>query len=295
MRHQKRDSPGNSPVEIGFAICYLGGDRKHPNGHTMESITYSSYLKVDELLELQQLKSKPEEHDEMLFIVIHQTYELWFKQILHEFDKLRADLEQGRLWGAVKTMRRILTILKTMVSQIDILETMTPLEFNSFRGFLANSSGFQSVQFREMEILCGMRSPHILKVHESNPSHYAQLQERMKEITLWEAFCTFLTKQGYEIPEPQRVNEQGLAYNPDPELQEVLIHIMRNDDETALLCELMVDYDEGLMEWRYRHVKMVERTIGTKRGTGGSDGAKYLRGTLNEPIFPDLWEIRSKF
>ncbi|MDZ7758535.1 MAG: tryptophan 2,3-dioxygenase family protein [Rhodohalobacter sp.] len=155
-----------------------------------KSLTYTSYLKVKELLELQQPESQPEEHDEMLFIIIHQVYELWFKQIMHEFDKLRADLESGNTWGATKTMRRVLTILKTMVSQIDILETMTPLEFNSFRGFLQSASGFQSVQFREMEIVCGMRSKHIIDVHKDQPELQQNLLDREKEVyTLGKFLC----------------------------------------------------------------------------------------------------------
>jgi len=260
-----------------------------------KSLTYTNYLKIDELLELQQPESSPVEHDEMLFIIIHQSYELWFKQILHEFDKLRPDLKSGHSWAAIKTMRRILTILKIMVSKIDILETMTPLEFNSFRGFLQQASGFQSVQFREMEIICGMRSPHIIEVHKKQPHLQQKLIDREKEPILWESFCSFLIAKGYDIEMPARVNEQGLVYNPSEHNQDVLVDMMKSDPECALLCELFVDYDEGLMEWRYRHVKMVERTIGTKRGTGGSDGAKYLHKTLNNPIFPDLWEIRSKF
>ena len=260
-----------------------------------KSITYTSYLKIDELLELQQPESKPEEHDEMLFIIIHQVYELWFKQILHELDKFRKDLENGNTWASAKTIRRILTILKTMVSQIDILETMTPLEFNSFRGFLQNASGFQSVQFREMEILCGMRSKHIIEVHKEQPHLQKNLLDREKESTIWESFCKYLVKREYNMETPERVNELGLTHEPSGYNQKLLIDIMNNDPEAALLCELLVDYDEGLMEWRYRHVKMVERTIGTKRGTGGSDGSKYLRQTLNNPIFPDLWAIRSRF
>lgn len=259
------------------------------------SLTYTNYLNIDKLLNLQQPKSDPVEHDEMLFIIIHQSYELWFKQILHEFDKLRSDLEKGNSWAAAKTMRRILTILKTMVSQIDILETMTPLEFNSFRGFLQQASGFQSVQFREMEIICGMRSEHIIKVHSDQPELQQQLIGREKEATLWESFCTFLQKHSYDIETPERVNKQGLVHNPSQKNQEILVKIMNHEPELALLCELFVDFDEGLQEWRYRHVKMVERTIGTKKGTGGSDGAKYLRRTLNNPIFPDLWEIRTQF
>ncbi|NBC05501.1 MAG: tryptophan 2,3-dioxygenase [Bacteroidetes bacterium] len=260
-----------------------------------KSLTYTSYLKVKELLDLQHPESEPEEHDEMLFIIIHQVYELWFKQILHEFDKLREELEAGETWSSAKTMRRVLTILKTMVSQIDILETMTPLEFNSFRGFLQNASGFQSVQFREMEIICGMRSQHIIDVHKSQPELQQNLLDREEENTLWESFCTYLQKRGYDIEMPKRVHEQGLVHEPSQHNQDKLVEIMKDDPEAALLCELFVDYDEGLMEWRYRHVKMVERTIGTKSGTGGSDGAKYLHKTLNNPIFPDLWAIRTKF
>lgn len=257
-------------------------------------LTYSDYLKIDELLDLQQLKSKPPEHDEMLFIVIHQTYELWFKQMLHEFGKLRVELQAGHTWTSVKTMRRVLTILKTMVSQIDILETMTPLEFDSFRDFLDEASGFQSVQFREVEILCGHRSEHMLKAHEHQPEYQRRLRERMEEATLWESFCTYLREMGYAMPEPERMNDNGLLYSSSEEAQEILIDVMNNDPEAALLAELFVDFDEGMQEWRYRHVKMVERTIGNKMGTGGSDGVKYLRGTLHQRIFPDLWEIRSE-
>lgn len=256
-------------------------------------LTYSNYLKIDELLELQELKSEPEEHDEMLFIIIHQAYELWFKQILHEMGKLREDLKAGKTWGAVKTMKRILTILKTMVAQIDILETMTPLEFDSFRGFLDEASGFQSVQFRELEIVCGHRSTHILKVHENQPQYVDRLKQRMAEPTLWECFCEFLRKKGYPIEMPERENTNGLLYEPSEKNQEVLLNIMNSDEEMTMLCELLVDFDEGMQEWRYRHVKMVERTIGNKMGTGGSSGVDYLRSTLHQRIFPDLWEIRS--
>lgn len=257
-------------------------------------LTYSSYLKIDELLELQQLRSKPEEHDEMLFIIIHQTYELWFKQLLHEFDKLRSDLKAGRTWAAGKTMKRVLTILKTMVAQIDILETMTPLEFESFRGFLDEASGFQSVQFREIEILCGHHSTHIFKAYENEPEHIKRMKLRMEELTIWECFCLYLQEKGYDVQLPERKKEGALVYTPSEELQKVLLDIMNNDPETAMLCELLVDFDEGLQEWRYRHVKMVERTIGNKMGTGGSSGVDYLRRTLHRQIFPDLWEIRAE-
>ena len=257
-------------------------------------LTYNNYLKIDELLDLQELRSDPEEHDEMLFIIIHQTYELWFKQVLHEFEKLRKNLKDGKTWAAVKTMKRVLTILKTMVAQIDILETMTPLEFESFRGFLDEASGFQSVQFREVEILCGLRSTHLLKAYQDQPNYIKRMRRRMEEPTLWECFCQLLQKKHYDIEMPERKNENGLLYDPSENNQQVLLHIMNNDEETAMLCELFVDFDEGMQEWRYRHVKMVERTIGNKMGTGGSSGVDYLRSTLHQRIFPDLWEIRSE-
>lgn len=258
------------------------------------ALTYQKYLNIGQLLSLQQLRSKPEEHDEMLFIIIHQTYELWFKQILHEFELLRKELESGHTWNSIKTMRRILVILKIAVAQTDILETMTPLSFNQFRKFLDNASGFQSVQFREIEILCGTHYPHMIAHHKDDPNSLAKLNGRMEEHTLWESFCLYLQKGGFSVEIPGRVNSKGLVYEPSEKNQQILLEIMKNDPETALLCELFVDFDEGLQEWRYRHVKMVERTIGTKMGTGGSDGITYLKSTLHRTIFPDLWAIRSK-
>ena len=258
------------------------------------NITYTNYLKIDELVKLQQLKSNPKEHDEMLFIIIHQTYELWFKQILHEFGKLQKELELGNTWTSVKSLRRILTIMKTLVSQVDILETMTPLEFNSFREFLGQSSGFQSLQFREIEILCGLRLPLMIEAHKDIPEHVETLERRMDEHTLWESFCIYLTKKGYPVT-PSRDNEIGLIHSPSQETQDVLMKVMLNEPEAALVSELFVDFDEGMQEWRYRHVKMVERTIGRKKGTGGSEGVAYLQKTINHAIFPDLWAIRSEF
>lgn len=258
-------------------------------------LTYGEYLKVPDLLHLQKPLSNPEEHDELLFIIIHQTYELWFKQILHEMGKLQTNLECGEVWSSVKTMRRILTILKTLVSQIDILETMTPLEFNSFRGFLKQSSGFQSIQFRELEMVCGLRSGHVLKALTGNEEEFERLEKRAAEASLWESFISYMKKKGYAVEVPGRLDRDGLIHDPSEVNQSMLLDLFRNDPESAYLAELFVDFDEGMMEWRYRHVKMVERTIGTKKGTGGSDGAKYLHSTLNQSIFPDLWAIRAKF
>ncbi len=259
------------------------------------SLTYLSYLKVDELLELQQLQSEPKEHDEMLFIIIHQTYELWFKQILHEIGLLKVQLEKAETWNAIRTLRRILVIMKTIVGQTDILETMTPLSFNQFRKFLQNSSGFQSVQFRELEVLCGLRSNRMLSPHDPGSKARQIIESRINEPTIWEAFIKYLQVRGYNLETPKRTNDNGLVYDSSEEHQHILVEVMTKDHEAGLLCELLVDFDEGMQEWRYRHVKMVERTIGTKKGTGGSDGVEYLKSTLHHHIFPDLWAIRTQF
>jgi tryptophan 2,3-dioxygenase len=257
------------------------------------SVTYGSYLKLDELLALQQPLSEGPEHDETLFIVIHQVYELWFKQLLHELDYLAMRLEQGDTPRALGTFKRILTILKVVVAQIDVLETMTPLEFESFRARLESGSGFQSVQFREMEFALGWKSAAAVERIPAGDAR-ERLARRLAAPALWDAFLKYLANAGYAVPKEalERDVTQRVAWSPA--LQDLLIEVYRKDANIANLCERLVDLDEGIQEWRYRHVKMVQRTIGTKRGTGGSEGAAYLMTTLNQPIFPDLWEIRSR-
>ena len=257
------------------------------------ALTYSSYLKIDELLSLQQPLSDGPEHDETLFIVIHQVYELWFKQILHEIGYVRGLLEQGDVPRALHTMKRILTILKVVVAQIDILETMTPLEFLSFRERLESGSGFQSFQFREVEFVLGMKHPGALARYPEGSEHRARLERRLAETTLWDAFLRFLSRRGYAVPASLLERDVTQPIEPSEELRPILVEVYRSDPMAGVLCERMVDLDEGLQEWRYRHVKMVQRTIGTKRGTGGSEGAAYLMTTLNKPLFPDLWAIRA--
>jgi tryptophan 2,3-dioxygenase len=254
--------------------------------------SYAEYLKLESLLALQQPGA---EHDEMLFIVIHQTYELWFKEMLHEVDYLVGLLDRGDLVRANHTMKRILTILKIMVAQVDILETMTPLEFLGFRKRLESGSGFQSAQFRELEFVLGHKRPAPLEQFPPGSPERARIEARYRAKTLWDAFMAFLSARGYAVPDEvlQRDVTQPIA--PSPALQKTLIHLYRNVSEIAEFCERMVDLDEGLQEWRYRHVKMVERTIGGKPGTGGSSGAQYLRTTLLRPVFPDLWAIRTEF
>ena len=254
-------------------------------------VTYSSYLKLDELLKLQ--KPLSDEHDEMLFIVIHQVYELWFKEILHELDYLKGTLTRRDTPRALETLKRVLTILKVAVAQIDVLETMTPLEFLSFRERLESGSGFQSFQFREVEFDLGVKTPASLERYPAGSDARVRLERRMGEPTLWDAFLRYLEGGGYAVPKALLERDVRSPIEPSPELQKVLIEVYRKDPMAAWICERLVDLDEGLQEWRYRHVKMVQRTIGTKHGTGGSAGAEYLATTLNRPIFPDLWAIRT--
>jgi tryptophan 2,3-dioxygenase len=257
-------------------------------------VTYSSYLKLQDLLALQQPLSDGPEHDETLFIVIHQIYELWFKEILHEIDFLEAQLERRDAPRALATLKRILTILKVVVAQIDVLETMTPLDFLSFRARLESGSGFQSFHFREIEFALGTKNPKVLDRYEPGSEPRQRLERRLRAPTLWDSFLRYLVAAGYEVPREALERDVTAPIAEVPALHPILIEVYRKDPETSSLCERMVDLDEGVQEWRYRHVKMVQRTIGMKHGTGGSLGAAYLMTTLNHPMFPDLWAIRSE-
>ncbi len=257
-------------------------------------VTYSSYLQLDELLALQRPLSAGPEHDETLFIVIHQVYELWFKEILHELDFLEAQLERRDAPRAQATLKRILTILKVVVAQIDVLETMTPLDFLSFRARLESGSGFQSFQFREIEFALGAKNAQALDRYPPGSAARARLERRLAAPTVWDAFLRYLVAAGYAVPRAALERDLRARIAPVPALHATLIEIYRKDPTTSALCERLVDLDEGLQEWRYRHVKMVQRTIGTKPGTGGSSGADYLMTTLNQPMFPDLWAIRAE-
>lgn len=258
-------------------------------------VTYSSYLKLNQLLALQQPRSEGPEHDEMLFIVVHQVYELWFKQILHEIDYLQSLLLDNQTPAALATFKRVLTILKVLVAQIDILETMTPLEFMSFRDRLESGSGFQSHQFREIEFVLGRKDRKTVEHYAGESDGRRHLEKRFPKPSLWDAFVHYLAKEGYAVPRDVLERDVTQSIEPSGGLRTVLIDIYRNDAKVSTVCERLVDLDEGFQEWRYRHVKMVQRTIGTRRGTGGTGGAEYLLTTLNQPMFPDLWTIRADF
>lgn len=257
-------------------------------------LTYSTYLDIPALLSLQKPRSSPPEHDEMLFIVIHQTYELWFKLLLHELDKIKRDFSAGDLYGAIATWQRCRTIMKTLVGQLDILETMTPMSFTSFRDRLETSSGFQSAQFRELEFLLGYKRRGVVKyLKEGDPGHDAVMR-RLHERSVVDHWYDYLETLEVAVPKCLRERRADAPTEPDETVQEAVYHLYRTRPDVAILLELMTDFDEGFQEWRYRHVKVVERTIGAKHGTGGSPGVEFLKKSLFLPVFPDLWAVRHR-
>ncbi|MGH7746207.1 MAG: tryptophan 2,3-dioxygenase [Candidatus Dormibacteria bacterium] len=256
------------------------------------ALTYSSYLALDEVLGAQRPRSR--DHDELLFIVIHQVYELWFKEILHELAFLQARLEGGETPQSLATLKRILTILKTVVAQIDVLETMTPQQFSSFRERLEAASGFQSAQFRELEAVLGRRDAAMLRNYAAGTPERRRIEAAMARRALFDSLLRYVAHEGFAVPEEALRRVASEPLQPSVAVQDMLLDVYRATGEAAQVCERFVDLDEGLQEWRYRHVKMVERTIGDQHGTGGSSGAAYLRDTLFHPVFPDLWAIRSR-
>ncbi len=258
------------------------------------TLTYGSYLKIDALLDLQEPASSPAEHDEMLFIIIHQVYELWFKQLLHELDRIKTLFSADDVFGSIHAFKRCRTIMKTLVGQLDILETMTPMSFTSFRDRLDTASGFQSAQFREFEFVLGYKRQDTLEYHDVDGPYYATMQRRLTERTVVDHFYDLLEQHDVTIPGEIRNREATEPNVANGTVQDGIERLYRNDPGMTILFESMTDFDEGLQEWRYRHVKMVERTIGSKQGSGGSLGVAFLKKSLFMSVFPDLWAIRHR-
>jgi tryptophan 2,3-dioxygenase len=254
-------------------------------GEEDRRLSYGTYLKIPELLALQEPISEPAAHDELLFIVVHQVYELWFKEILFELDGVSEALGADKLRKAHHFLKRIHTILKVAVEQVAVLESMSPPDFLEFRNRLAPASGFQSVQFREIEFVSGLKDPSYLQRLAQDHAAQKALQRRLSEPSLWEAFCSAMDVRSLPMPSDDEVGRR-----------ETLLKIIRGRDslgEEFDLCEALLGYDELFSLWRQRHVLMVERQIGSKTGTGGSTGASYLRTTLDKRFFPELWAVRS--
>ena len=248
-------------------------------------LSYGAYLRVPELLSLQALLSKPPAHDELLFVIVHQAYELWFRELLFELESVRHCLFTGDTHGARHWLKRVHAIERVMIEHINVIETMSPQDFLEFRHNLAPASGFQSVQFREIEFLSGLKEPGLLRHLGETTDERDRLERRLGEPTLWDGFCALMDSNGFPMP-------------PDDEFarRESLLQMMRDKDRCAELfytCESLMSHDELFTQWRLHHVLMVERQIGAKTGTGGSSGASYLRSTLDKRFYPELWDLRS--
>jgi tryptophan 2,3-dioxygenase len=246
-------------------------------------LTYGSYLKIPQLLSLQQLRSEPPVHDELLFIVVHQAYELWFKQLLFELEAARDAMGADRPERARHLLSRVRAIEQVLIEHIEVLETMTPQDFLEFRAVLAPASGFQSAQFRELEFLSGLQDERFLDDMAASTEERDRLVRRLGESTLWDAFEFLMRVHGFAMPDD---DAEARAAS--------LVAMAIERGEVFAVSEGLLDHDETLARWRFLHVLMVEREIGAKRGTGGSSGVGYLRSTLDKRCFPELWGLRSR-
>lgn len=258
-------------------------------------LSYNKYLRVPELIELQTCLSSPAHHDELLFITVHQAYELWFKQILHEIDAAIALMKEDQANQASQALRRIVEIEKLLIAQIHILETMSPVRFLGFRDELNPASGFQSMQFREIEFSSGLKDEAILREFVNDDFAHQRLEARMKAPSLSEAFFALLRRRGFDTPAidaPRDSKERRSNYG---KRQRALVEVLTHEEfyQEYQLAEMLLEHDEYFSLWRSHHIKMVERMVGTKKGTGGSEGVGYLKTTLDHKFFPELWEART--
>jgi tryptophan 2,3-dioxygenase len=264
-----------------------------------EQLTYSSYLKVPELLKLQQSQSTPQHHDELLFIIVHQTYELWFKELLHDLDAVVANLKaagenpdsRDEVYEAARLLRRCTEITRVLVEQFTILETMLPTHFLAFRGKLEPASGFQSEQFRELEFLCGLKDEKMLRYHRPTPEAHALLERRLHEPSLHDVFFDALRTMRKLQVEANATERERFDARARAVL--ALYRDERSHRDWIDVCERLTEFDELVVSWRLRHIQLVERVIGVRMGTGGSAGSSYLKLTLDKKFFPELWEART--
>jgi len=259
-------------------------------------LSYNKYLRVQDLINLQDCLSSPAHHDELLFITVHQAYELWFKQILHELDAAIQMLEEDRVPVATRALQRVVDIEKLLVNQIHILESMTPISFLAFRDQLNPASGFQSMQFREIEFSSGLKDQNILREFATDEFAQQRLRSRMARPSLGECFYRLLQRRGLRAPlnpaDPDTEQQKKAYEERTRAVLEVLTHFEERYEEFQL-AEAMIEHDEYFSLWRSHHIKMVERMVGAKRGTGGSEGIGYLKTTLDKKFFPELWEART--
>ncbi len=310
IRASQLPGPAKTRLLGGNALEFLGlgkadalegvvskpGSPIEPHGN---QLTYSSYLKVPELLQLQHSQSSPQHHDELLFIIVHQTYELWFKELLHDLDAVVTNLSgaganpesRDEVYEAARLLRRCTEITRVLVEQFTILETMLPTHFMAFRGKLEPASGFQSEQFRELEFLCGLKDEKMLRYHRPTPEAHAQLTRRLREPSLHDVFFEALRAMG-----KLRFVDAATDRDRFDARARAVLSLYRDEHSNRDwidVCERLTEFDELIVSWRLRHIQLVERVIGVRMGTGGSAGSSYLKLTLDKKFFPELWEART--
>ncbi|GIT78923.1 tryptophan 2,3-dioxygenase [Leifsonia sp. LS1] len=262
-----------------------------------ERMSYGSYLDLATLLSAQHPVSRPEHHDELLFIVQHQTTELWLKLVLHELESARDLLRADELPQALKRIARVKHIQKTLTEQWSVLATLTPTEYAQFRGFLGNSSGFQSYQYRAVEFVLGNRNRRMLSVFAADPEAHALLESLLEAPSVYDEFLHYLARAGHDIPAAVLDRDVTQAHVYTPELVPVFRGIYENADthwSEYEACEEFVDLEDNFQLWRFRHLKTVQRTIGMKVGTGGSSGVTFLQKALDLTFFPELYAVRTE-
>lgn len=260
-----------------------------------EPMTYARYLALDELLAAQ--KPRSDRHDELLFIVIHQTKELWLKEIIHEVELAKRLIGEGDVEPAYKALARVSRIQTIMTLSWDVLATMTPADYLSFRGDLGTSSGFQSHQFRTLEYLLGLKDESFLRFHAERPQALAQLTAALEAPSLYDVAIAQLPRHGLPVPDAVLNRDYAQPYEPSPEVEAAWLAVYRDTArywELYQLAEKLVDLDDALVTWRHKHVLTVERIIGGRPGTGGTEGAGYLASTLKRRCFPELWSLRTR-
>jgi tryptophan 2,3-dioxygenase len=260
-------------------------------------MSYASYLQLPTLLSAQRPVSEPEHHDELLFIIQHQTTELWLKLVLHELRSAAAWLREDDLGSALKGIARVKHIQKTLTEQWSVLATLTPTEYSQFRGFLGNSSGFQSAQYRAVEFVLGNKNRKMLPVFESDPEAHAMLEELLAAPSIYDEFLAYLSRQGFDVPRSVLDRDVTRAHEFSPELVPLFKHIYENAAANwgaYEACEELVDLEDNFQLWRFRHLRTVQRTIGMKTGTGGSSGVTFLQKALELTFFPELFAVRTE-
>jgi tryptophan 2,3-dioxygenase len=257
-------------------------------------VTYASYLALDDILGAQHPHS--DRHDELLFIIIHQTKELWLKQMIAELRLAKAQVRGGELVPAYKGLARVSRIQAVMTMSWDVLATMTPTDYSRFRGVLGSSSGFQSDQFRTVEYLLGLKDGKFIDYQKDRPEAARAMVAALEQPSLWDDAIAALARAGFDVPREALERDWTQAYAPDPGIEAAWADVYRDADrwwDLYQLAEKLVDLDDAMATWRHKHVLTVERVIGGKRGTGGTAGVKYLQSTVAKRAFPELWSLRT--